>query len=530
MPKKIPVTISTNIRPKRQEENEISPIIDEVGQFAEMPAIEERPRKKFRLFRFVFKTAAFMLVFAVIGIVIFSVLAEKLPTENKPEEEQAGWFGKIGLMNQFKNLVESADRKVKGEENDRINILLLGMGGKNHSGGYLTDTIMLVSIQPSTGKVGMLSLPRDLTVPIEGVGWRKINNINAIAENKERGSGGTAVIQAVGDLLDLQIDYFVRVDFEGFIKIVDHLDGIEVNVENTLDDYKYPILGREDSYPLSSRYEHLHVDAGLQKMDGDLALKFARSRHAYGIEGSDFARAKRQQKIIEAVKEKALSMNMLLKPMAIKNILDDLNEHVSTNVEIWEMLRFYELSKNIRRDQIINKVLDNSAGGLLKNSVGEGGAYILIPKSGDFTEIQYLAASLLDQAPKKDKSEVIEEDVTIEVQNGTWINGLASKMSVDLEKYGFNVVRIGNCSRQNFQKTVIYDMTYGKKMNSLQILKQKTRANVAFGLPSWLLSDIEAMKKSESADWKEADFILIVGQDATMISPAAESSDTIKTR
>ena len=78
------------------------------------------------------------------------------------------------MIGKIVGLVESSDKKIKGESQDRINILLLGMGGKKHDGGYLTDTIILASLQPSTGKVAMLSVPRDLMISVEGMGWQKL--------------------------------------------------------------------------------------------------------------------------------------------------------------------------------------------------------------------------------------------------------------------------------------------------------------------------------------------------------------------
>ena len=428
------------------------------------------------------------------------------------EKSSISWIKHMPIVEQFNNLVQSADRKLDGEDADRVNILLLGIGGKGHDGAYLTDTIMLASIQPSTKKVFLLSIPRDLVVPVEGAGWKKINSVGSYAEMKNPGSGGQAAAQAVGDLLNLPINYYVRVDFEGFQKIIDELGGVKVYVDNTLDDYNYPILGNEDA-AWNSRYEHLHVEQGWQEMDGSLALKYARSRHGVGQEGSDFARAKRQQKIIEAAKEKILSINMIFKPMAIKNIIQDLNEHISTNFEIMEIYRLWDMIKDIDKNNITNKVLDTSADGLLVNATGQDGAYILQPKSGDFKEIQYLAQSAFSLPPTGETQKVNVEKTTVELKNGTWINGLAGQVSVDLEKLGFTISKIGNSSQQNFQKSVIYDLTFGAKKDSLEILKEKTGANVSFNLPDWLKEEL----KKENADKTNVitpDFILILGVDA----------------
>jgi LCP family protein required for cell wall assembly len=415
-------------------------------------------------------------------------------------------------VRQIKNLAESANQSLKGEERDRINILLLGMGGVAHDGGLLTDTIILASLEPSTKKASLISIPRDLAIPVEGKGWQKINSINAYAELEETGTGGVAVSQAVGDLLGQPVDYYVRVDFQGFINIVDEMGGLDVVVERTLDDYRYPVMGREDDPDYESRYEHLHVEPGPRHMDGSLALKYARSRHAFGAEGSDFARARRQQIIISAAKDKALSSDTLLRPGKVANIIQELDAHVVTNVKIWEMLRLWELFKDIQKDDIVSRVIDNGPGGLLVDSVSEQGAYILSPRSGDFSEVQYLVNNIFADAPAEAKSAVAGEKPAIEVRNGTWINGLASQVALDLEKLGFSVVRIGNSSRQNFEKSVIYDLSIGGKPNSLNILKNATAANISLALPDWLVEEIAGELKGGSVP-VQPDFILIIGTD-----------------
>lgn len=440
------------------------------------------------------------------------------------EEQTTSWFANIPIIKQIKHLAESSDKKLKGENRDRINILLLGMGGERHQGGYLTDTIILASLEPSTQKVAMISIPRDMAVPMEDRGWQKINHINAYAEMEESGSGGLAVSQGVGDILDMPIDYYVRVDFVGFINIIDELGGIEVDVENTLDDYRYPVAGKEDAEDYENRFEHLHVEKGLQYMDGELALKYARSRHATGVEGSDFARAKRQQKILQAAKDKVLSLNTLFNPKTVSDIVKQYQDHVDTNLKMWEMIKLWNLFKDVNREKITNKVIDNGPNGLLTDTISEQGAYLLVPRSGDFAEIQYFAHNIFSDAPQNMKTKVTEEKVTVEVLNGTWINGLASQTAVDLEKFGFIVSRVGNCSKQKFSESVIYDLTYGEKMKSLEILKEKTRAEVSFGLPDWLIEEI-----SDDIDREEQpirpDFILVLGQNADITESGSENQE-----
>ncbi len=465
------------------------------------------------------KFLAYAFIFFIVVCVLFSANA------NISEQgESSSWIDRIPIIGKMKHLVESVDKKLKGEDEDRINILLLGMGGKNHQGGYLTDTIILASLQPSAKKAAMLSIPRDTTIPMESKGWRKINNINAFAEAENPGSGGMAVSQAIGDILNIPIDYYVRIDFAGFIKIVDELGGIEVAVENTISDYSYPVMGMEEAEPYESRFEHLYIEKGHQEMDGSLALKYARSRHTPGVEGSDFGRGRRQQKVLQAVKEKVLSMNFLLQPNKIMNIIDEAQEHFSSNLKIWEIIKLWDMFKGVKESDISNKALDNSPNGLLVDMINESGAYILVPRSGDFAEIQYMVSNIFSNAPITAKKIVIDENTSVEVRNGTWVNGLASKVALDIGKYGFDVVRLSSCSKQNFQKSVIYDLTYGEKMKSLTVLKEKTGANVSFGLPEWLINDLTE-ELAEEKNPVQPDFILVLGQDA---DPAASGADNVE--
>ncbi|MCK5415966.1 LCP family protein [Candidatus Parcubacteria bacterium] len=478
----------------------------------------ESKEKKSNKFKKITKITIYIAIFFITGVAIFS--SQIIVSDS--QHGTVSWFKNLPIIRQISQLAESADRKLKGEKNNRINILLLGMGGKTHEGGNLTDTIMLASIEPSTEKVSLISFPRDMSVPIENMETQKINAVNAYAEMDEKGSGGLATSQAISDILGTPIDYYFRIDFQGFIDIVDKLGGIEINVENILNDYSYPIMGREEAEDYKSRFEHLYIKKGLTEMDGTLALKYARSRHGTGIEGSDFARSRRQQLVISAVKEKALSSKTFLNPKAITGIIHELNEHVSTNLKIWEMFKLWNIAKNIKKENISSKVLDDSPNGLLIAKRNEIGAYVLTPKSGDFEEIRYMVNNIFTDAPKEKKIKVIKEETTVEIYNGTWINGLASQVSLDIEKYGFIVLRIGNSSKQNFQKSVIYDLTYGEKIESLTVLKNKTNANISFSLPDWLKDDI-SKKISKESKSIQPDFILVLGRDADKSKSGVEN-------
>jgi LCP family protein required for cell wall assembly len=455
------------------------------------------------------KKAIYLAIFFVILMMFFSLGALM------SDEDGGSFFSRIPIVKDIKRLAESSDKKLNGEERGRINILLLGMGGDNHAGGKLTDTIMLASLKPDENKAALISIPRDMTIPVEGKGWQKINSINAYAEfNGE--DGGEALSQAVSDVLKMPIDYYVKADFQGFIDVVDELGGVNVYVEDTLNDYQYPVKGREDADNYQSRYEHLYIEKGWQEMDGELALKYARSRHAAGAQGSDFARARRQQKILQAAKEKFQETNIILKPSLISNILNELKDHISTDLKIWEMIKLWEMGKNIDPDQVKNEVLDDGPSGLLSATKSEGGAYILVPRGGDFSEIQYKIHNIFTdpEESRGNKTQTRQvEDVKISIRNGTWINGLAGRTAIELEKEGFDVVRVANSSKKDFQSSVIYDLAFGEKTEALKILKERTGANVSFTLPQWLIDDIDRDVKNETNPQKP-DFILILGKNA----------------
>src|SRR3990167_3149909 len=210
----------------------------------------------------------------------------------------------FSLFSTVQSFIQAGDKTVEGEKEDRINILLLGVGGGEHDGPELSDTIMLASLRPSDQKVGLLSIPRDLTVEIPEYGWRKINHVNAFGENKERGYGPIFASEVIGTVLDQEIQYYVKIDFSGFAKLIDDIGGVDIFVDQPFVDEQYPT---EDYL-----YQTVSFAYGSAHMDGKTALIYVRSRHGNNCQGSDFARSRRQQQVMTAVKEKILSASTIL--------------------------------------------------------------------------------------------------------------------------------------------------------------------------------------------------------------------------
>lgn len=400
------------------------------------------------------------------------------------------WFGGNLLLASKKIFVENIDGKapwflpttntqLKGEGDGRINILLLGIGGGNHPGANLTDTIMLASIDPINKKLSLLSIPRDLYVNIEGVGKSKINYAHSYGEaNPNTTGGGPALVKkTVSKILDLPIHYFVRMDFDGFVKLVDAVGGVDIYVEKPISDPYYPA-------PDMKKYDPFYITAGQHHMDGKLALKYVRSRETT----SDFDRSARQQKFIEAFFKKALSLNVLTNPKAITSIISILGNHLKTDLSLWEIERLIRLAKDIDNN-ISMKVLDSSSGLLVASSGASG--YYLVPKSGDFKEIQKFVHEFLTEP-------YLEQEIAkIEIQNGTGKDGVAQSIAQLLKSYGYQVVKITTAPKI-YPKTTIYDYTGGKKPVTLALLQKRLNAK-----------DVKITK----IDGGNIDLLVILGQD-----------------
>ncbi len=466
---------------------------------------------------------------------IFFIISFFLFSDNIIQGSNDSLFGEIKKIGE-KYLAIHAKTKtnaspLKGEDDDRVNILLLGMGGKNHEGSDLTDTIILASYKPSQKKIALLSIPRDLLVYLPDYGWRKINHIYFFGEKEKSGQGGATASQFIGDLLDIPIHYYIAANFDGFKEAVDAIGGIEVEVENTLDDYTYPIAGRENLFPIKDRYEHLHIDKGLQKMDGSLALKFVRSRHALGIEGSDYARGRRQQTVLLAMKKKALSMGTLLNPGRLLAFWQVLKKNIRTNLEINEMYRGITLARQLyqkKEPEIATRILDATPEGPLIENIYDG-AFVLETKTGNFEELQFIARYLFEDNIKFDKTkrrytgatlipvnleappaEVTREEkattlaqsriAAIEIQNGTMISGLAAAYAERLRELGFNVAQLGNAQKQNYPRTKVYRAAREPNPSAEERLKE------LFSVETQTLPDTLTLATS-------AEYLVILGAD-----------------
>ncbi|PIR75690.1 MAG: hypothetical protein CO030_00130 [Candidatus Magasanikbacteria bacterium CG_4_9_14_0_2_um_filter_42_11] len=418
------------------------------------PQIFEPPKKRRRLFLFVLVGAVLFLSGCVGRIFIERTLSND-PLAYDPVTLEP--ITPEGLLSKIKHLVFNKEKSLAGQKQDRINILLLGMGGPGHDGPYLTDTIIIASIQPSTGEVALMSIPRDLGVDIPGHGWYKINHANAFGEASQSGSGSALAAKVISDIFHTNIHYYIRVDFQAVQKIVDDVGGITVDVERSFTDAEFPADNHE--------YKTISFKKGIQTMDGTTALEYARSRHGNNGEGSDFARARRQQRMILALKEKILSFETLSNPIRIHSILSALDEHISTNMLFSDIMSTMKLAKEITFSNIKTVVLDSSIGGYLKNGYSASGSFILEPVSGNFDDISYLFEhifdpdAILDNVKEIDTPEQEQPQLPptiVEVQNGTWRAGLAARTKKTLEDQDISVSAVGNTDERPTMDSAIY--------------------------------------------------------------------------
>ncbi|MFH1564381.1 MAG: LCP family protein [bacterium] len=404
---------------------------------------------------------------------------------------------KLNIFEQFPRLLMQDEEKLKGYGDDRINVILLGMGGWGHDGPMLTDTIILASYKPSTNQVAMLSIPRDLLVKIDGYGWRKINNVNAIAEVNEEYSGGKATADIISRIFNTPIHYYARVDFAGFEKLIDDFGGLDIYIDRAFIDYNYPAI--------NYAYQTVSFQHGWQHLNGDLALKYARSRHGNNGEGSDFSRSLRQQKILLALKEKILSFRTLSNAKKLNSLLDAYNKNVLTNIEVWEALVFKKLAGNFKGG-IINQILDVSPENYFYEGIVDG-AYVLQPKAGDWSDLRFLAANIFDATL------TAKEEATIEVLNGTKSAGLALNTGIVLQNFGYDVIRMRNSVDQTYSKTAIYDLSNGTKKKTLRGLKNKFKAEIITVHPPWLEKWRGGEWDGENKLFTKADIVVVAGQD-----------------
>jgi LCP family protein required for cell wall assembly len=398
-------------------------------------------------------------------------------------------------------------------ESPRINVLLMGIDRRGGRGwGYRSDTMIIVTVDPVNYTAGMMSIPRDLQLPIPGNGEDRVNTANVFGYKYNYPGGGPALLKrTIESNFGISIDYYVMADFKAFTQIVDTLGGVDVNVPRTLHDTQYPDPQPGDPHG----FKTVHFDAGWQQMDGTRALEYARSR----MSTSDFDRAKRQQQILLAIREKALNLNLIPKLPALTASTLDM---IKTDMTLDEMIELARLAPQIDMGNIKSVVIQKP---LVYGYRTEKGGAVQLPKwdlinpvVDDLFKMPVVVlptptptqptpptpTPTLAPVQIEGLQQLAEEGARIAVQNGTSEPNFAARVAAKLMEQGFQVVEFGDADRTDYPSTVIVDYT-GKTftLEKLVDIFQVTPENV---------------RRSPNLR-SEIDIRVVVGQDSLLLLP-----------
>jgi LCP family protein required for cell wall assembly len=361
------------------------------------------------------------------------------------------------------------------EGDGRINILLLGIGGADHEGANLTDTIMIASINPVNHSAILLSIPRDLWVKIPGNGYQKINA--AYAYGKENSKAKTPVgqeqdgikllDQTLQPIIGIPIHYHAVIDFSAFKDIVNALGGVTFYVPEQLYD---PTIAWEN------KYNPVIAQKGTQTFDGQKALLYAKSRET----SSDFARGERQRQLLVAIKDKTLSVGTFSNPVKVIQLLNSLGQNVYTDFDNGSIKCLYKQANQIPSSSITSLDMVTPPHNLL-TTANMNGLSVVEPRAGvyDYSAIQnYIRNTLKD-------SYLAQENASVAVYNATSVAGVATAQSNILKSYGYNVTTVDNSpAPTNPATTTIVDLSKGVNKYTKHYLQKRYGVSVVSKVPS----------------------------------------------
>jgi LCP family protein required for cell wall assembly len=296
-------------------------------------------------------------------------------------------------------LISSLIPSKLNETNGRVNILLAGYSADDpgHQGADLTDSIMILSIDPSNKTATMFSVPRDLYVDIPGYGYSKINAAyeDGASENFSQNgyaSGGMGLLEeTLHQDFGVTFDYEALIDYTAFKDAVNAVGGVTVDIQSS------------DSRGLYDPNTNLDLPNGEVTLNGQEALDLARARGdgygSYGFPDGDFDRTEHQQQILVALKDKISSGSVISNPLKIADLADAIGNNIKTDMSIGNMETLYEDTKGISNNDI-NQVTLNSYDGTdyLTDYTTDDGQDALVPAAGinDYSQIQDLMNTLID--------------------------------------------------------------------------------------------------------------------------------------
>jgi len=383
---------------------------------------------------------------------------------------------------------------------DRVTVLIMGVDNRPDEPVARTDTILVLTMNPKTGSAGMLSLPRDMLVHVSALDRDvKINTVHVLGEINGFPGGGPALLRdTVAEFIGYPVDYYARINFDGFRQVIDLIGGIDIDVPREIDDPEYP----DENYG----FDPLYIPAGRQHMAGALALKYARTRHGPG--NSDYSRAGHQQQVIMAIKDKVTQPGQLAALLPrLPGLALALANSIQTDMPVEKVITLARIVGEVDLANPTRIVVDNTMG---QETTDPTLGFLLIP---DMAKVRAATAAVFADAPEEGLSAeeaarqaVQAEAARVVVLNGTQEEGLASKTAAALSDAGYDVVAIGNAERADYAQTWL--ISHGDT-------KPKSREALArrFGIiPEHVVSDPPS---------DNVDLTLIVGQDqaAPQVAP-----------
>jgi len=310
--------------------------------------------------------------FGVLIIVLISliVVAPKLGISLKREIIIIGKNSNTSTIN-LGNIGSLLPFQIK--DKNRVNFLFLGIPGESNPAPKLTDTILIINSTPKAENPVGISIPRDLLVKYPSANWQ--TKINALYQK-----GGIETIKtAISEITGLESNYYLVLDLEGVKKLIDKLDGIDINIEENIYDPKFPAQ--------YNSYEVFSLKKGLQHLDGETALKYIRTRNQ---PQGDFSRIKRQQQVISALKNKILSLNFFWNFPKILGLWRILEQNSSTNIGLTDIRYAWNLIKKANLDEIEFNTIAPPLVISSTATLGDETASVLIPKLGlnNYSEIK----------------------------------------------------------------------------------------------------------------------------------------------
>ncbi len=364
--------------------------------------VRRRKAKRSRLKRRIFKHVWIVRLSILLGAMLLILLVSTL-LSSRVENSDTSLY--ISLA---KNFITKPTQDLVSA-NGRTNILILGKGGAGHEAPDLTDTILIASFALDNPEIVLVSLPRDIW--IEDL-RTKLNSVYYWGEQKQVGGGAPLTKSIVEDIVGVPIHYTLVVEFENFKKIINTVGGLEVQIENSFVDDKYPVKGKEadecmpeltvqvrkvsgKDIEFSCRYETISFEKGLVYMDGETALKYVRSRNADGDEGTDFARVKRQQQLIKALQNKLTSKEFLMSLGLVKEVIDLISSNIQTYIEPTDVAILarlaYDGRENVKSYTIDEEFLVNPEQSSMYDNL-----YVFLPKGETWEEVQRWYRGLFD--------------------------------------------------------------------------------------------------------------------------------------